>query len=84
MTKDELSDSLVRNALDFLNRALEEISERPKYALIDFAAAVEIIFKARLFRIDPMWVAEEPTDATEERFEKGKLRQSDWIWRGGA
>lgn len=67
-------DSLFRNALDFLNRALDELDEHPKYALIDLAAAVELVFKARLVLIGSMWVAEEPTDATPERFAQGKLR----------
>ena len=74
MKDAEIFDNLFRNALDFLNRALDELDAQPKYALIDFAAAVELVFKARIFLIGSMWVAEEPTDATPERFAQGKLR----------
>ena len=74
MTSDEIFDNLVRNALDFLNRALDELEGHPKYAVIDFAAAVELVFKSRLVLVAPMWVADEPTEATPERFAQGKLR----------
>lgn len=74
MTSEEIFDNLVRNALDFLNRALDELEGHPKYALIDFAAAVELVFKSRLVLVAPMWVADEPTEATPERFAQGKLR----------
>lgn len=74
MKDAEIFDSLFRNALDFLNRALDELEGHPKYALIDLAAAVELVFKARLVLIGSMWVAEEPTEATAERFAQGKLR----------
>ncbi len=74
MKDAEIFDNLFRNAIDFLNRALDELDAHPKYALIDFAAAVELVFKARLVLIGSMWVAEEPTEATPERFAQGKLR----------
>lgn len=74
MKDSEIFDSLFRNALDFMNRALDEVDAHPKYALIDFAAAVELVFKARLVLIGSMWIAEEPTDASPERFAQGKLR----------
>jgi hypothetical protein len=74
MTHHDIFDSLTRNAFDFLDHALDELEAHPKYALIDFTAAVELVFKARLVLIGSMWVAEEPTDATPERFAQGKLR----------
>ncbi|WP_298218580.1 hypothetical protein [Halothiobacillus sp.] len=74
MKDAEIFDSMFRNALDFLNRALDELDAHPKYALIDFAAAVELVFKARLVLCGAMWVTDEPTDATPERFAQGKLR----------
>ena len=66
MKDEEIFNSIFRNAVDFLNRALDELDAHPKYALIDFAAAVELVFKARLVLIGSMWVAEEPTEATPE------------------
>jgi hypothetical protein len=74
MKDAEIFDNIFRNALDFLNRALDELDAHPKYALIDFAAAVELVFKARLVLVDSMWIADEPTDATPEKFKQGKLR----------
>lgn len=74
MTDEEIFDSLCQNAIDFLNRALDELEAQPKYALIDFAAAVELVFKARLVLIGSMWIAVEPTEATPQKFEQGKLR----------
>jgi len=48
MDKTQMFDSLVENALDFLRRAIEEIDDHPKYSVIHFHAAVELIIKARL------------------------------------
>jgi hypothetical protein len=70
----QIFDSLTRSAFDFLDHALAEFDAYPKYALIDLAAAIELVFKARLVLIDSIWVAEEPTEATLERFKQGKVR----------
>ena len=36
------------NAIDFLEKSLEEFKESPKYSILHFAIAVEILLKARL------------------------------------
>ncbi|MDO9365714.1 MAG: hypothetical protein Q7T58_05155 [Methylotenera sp.] len=48
MNKNEMFDSLVGNAMDFLSKAIEEFDTHPKYSVIHFHAAVELIIKARL------------------------------------
>ncbi len=77
MQSDEIFNNLVRNAFDFLNHSLTEVEERPKYALISFVSAVEIIFKARLMIIDSMWISSEPAKASLDKLKQGKLRTVD-------
>lgn len=48
MTRDELFESLTENALDFLDKAIEELAQQPKYSVISFYTAVELLIKARL------------------------------------
>jgi hypothetical protein len=45
-----LFKSLVENAIDFLKRSVAEIKKSPKYSVINFCSAVEILLKARLVR----------------------------------
>lgn len=45
---DQLFTTLVENALDFFGRAVEEVGNSPKYSVIHFSTAVELILKARL------------------------------------
>ena len=39
---------LVENAIDFLNQAADELANNPKYSVIHFYTAVELLLKARL------------------------------------
>lgn len=39
---------LVKNALDFLNRAIHELDDAPKYSVIHFHSSMELFLKARL------------------------------------
>ena len=48
VTPEELKERLIENALDFLERAIDELQETPKYSVINFSAAVELFLKARL------------------------------------
>lgn len=41
-------DGLVRNAIDFLKKSVDELEKSPKFSLILFYAAIELFFKARL------------------------------------
>jgi hypothetical protein len=38
----QVFDSLVRNAMEFLERWVDELKDRPKYAVIDFCTAISV------------------------------------------
>lgn len=46
-------DRLVENGFDFLGKAVEDLSNHPKFSIIHFHAAVELFLKARL--MDEHW-----------------------------
>lgn len=74
MTKDEIFDSLVESAFDFMGYALDTVADKPKYALMSLASGIELIFKARLVCEGAQWVASEPTEASLERFKQGRIK----------
>jgi HEPN domain-containing protein len=39
---------VIENAFDFLETAIEEFNEKPKYSILHFSTAVELFLKARL------------------------------------
>lgn len=45
---DPMFESLVRNAIDFLKKSVDELEKDPKYSVIHFFAAIELFLKARL------------------------------------
>ena len=45
---NEMFDSLVRNAIDFLKKSVDELEKSPKYSVIHFYTAIELFLKARL------------------------------------
>ncbi len=47
-TKEELFDSLVKNAIDFLDSSLDDLEKRPKNSIVDFYTSIELFLKARL------------------------------------
>lgn len=46
----EWQTGLTNNAIDFLNRAIDDFKAQPKYSIINFHTAVELFLKARLLR----------------------------------
>lgn len=46
--KDKYLSNLIYNAFDFLEKAVEQFKSEPKYSVINFSAAIELILKARL------------------------------------
>lgn len=62
-------DSLVRNALDFLRRSVDELKDNPKY--IDFCTAIELFLKARLLLEHWALIYEDPKKANLNGFLRG-------------
>ncbi len=53
MTKnnqDVVLNQLMDNAIDFLNQSIRDLRKKPKYSVIHFHAAIELILKARLMK----------------------------------
>jgi len=44
----QMFESLVLNALDFLQRSADEVESAPNHSVIDFCTAIELFLKARL------------------------------------
>ena len=62
------------NAFDFLKRSVEEIEKYPKYSLIHFAAAIELLLKARLMCEHWSLVVDRISQASREAFLSGKCK----------
>jgi hypothetical protein len=69
MTEEELESRLAENAIDFLERAIDEFKERPKYSIINFYSAVELFLKARL--LHEHWSLIVLKDPDRHKFESG-------------
>ncbi|GAN82156.1 hypothetical protein Aam_169_004 [Acidocella aminolytica 101 = DSM 11237] len=76
--------NLSESAFDFLERSVEEIKTHPKYSVIHFATAAELILKARLMREHWTLVVERTSDVSVEDFLSGQAKtvtQGDAIKR---
>jgi hypothetical protein len=73
---NKMFDSLVRNALDFLQRSVKELQESPKYSVIDFCTAIELFLKARLLVEHWVLVLEnlDAKQATLSNFRQGDFK----------
>jgi len=47
---EDVFDSIIKNALEFLNDSADEFENQPKRSLIDFITALELFIKARLLK----------------------------------
>lgn len=47
---DNVFDQIVRSAFDFLERAIEQVEKDRKHSIVNFATAIELFLKARLFK----------------------------------
>mgnify|MGYP003138195948 CR=1 FL=1 len=87
MTKEKLNAALrnlSESAFDFLERSVDEIKEYPKYSVINFATAVELVLKARLMREHWTLVLDRASDVSLGDFLSGKCKtvtQTDAIKR---
>lgn len=64
-------DSLTRNAFDFLERGIAEFDKAPKYSVIHFCAAVEMLLKARLMKEHWSLIVSKPDQANLAKFMAG-------------
>lgn len=71
MKKEEMFDRLVENGFDFLSKAIAELRTHPKYSVIHFHAAVELLVKARLMHEHWTLVISKIQEADWEKFVKG-------------
>ena len=71
MTHHDIFDSLTRNAFDFLERGIAEFDKAPKYSVIHFCAAVEMLLKARLMKEHWSLVVSKPDQANLAKFMAG-------------
>src|SRR5713226_3157429 len=71
---EQMFDSLVANAIDFLRHSIDELEKKPKYSVIHFCAAIEIFLKAKLMREHWSLIDEEPQKANITRFLNGDFK----------
>ena len=72
--QERMFDSLVRNAIDFLERSVHELEKEPKYSVIDFSAAVELFLKARLFKEHWSLIVSKIEKVTIQGFQNGDFQ----------
>lgn len=69
----EMFQHVVNNALDFLGQSIIELEEKPKYSVIHFHAAIELILKARLMAEHWSLVVAPKKQADWHEFTQGKF-----------
>lgn len=70
-TKEELFDSLVKNAIDFLDSSLDDLEKRPKNSIVDFYTSIELFLKARLMAEHWALIISKPETANIDSFRVG-------------
>ncbi|MEW6238575.1 MAG: hypothetical protein AB1656_24585 [Candidatus Omnitrophota bacterium] len=65
---------VVENAFNFFKKSLEEFDKEPKYSVIHFHAAVELIMKARLLWEHWTLIITRPETANLKRFRSGDFQ----------
>jgi hypothetical protein len=70
----EMFDSLVCNAIDFLEYSISELEEQPKYSVINFCSAVELFLKARLMLEHWNLIYDDPKRANFTQFLQGNFK----------
>jgi hypothetical protein len=71
MTHHDIFNSLTRNAFDFLGRGIAEFDKAPKYSVIHFCSAVEMLLKARLMEEHWSLIVAKPDQANLAKFMAG-------------
>ena len=67
-------DALVTNAFDFLTKSVEEVETDPKYSIIHFAVALELLLKARLVHEHWTLILVDPAKADRSSFQDGRFQ----------
>jgi len=70
-TKNEMFDSVVKNAIDFVDASLDNLGKRPKNGIVDFYTAIELFLKARLMAEHWTLVVSKPELASFSNFSVG-------------
>ncbi len=70
-TKEELFESLVKNAIDFLDSSLDDLEKRPKNSIVDFYTSIELFLKARLMNEHWTLILSKPENANIDSFRVG-------------
>ncbi|MCK9487882.1 MAG: hypothetical protein M0Q42_00490 [Xanthomonadales bacterium] len=71
---DGIFDSLIRNAFDFLGRSIDDLQAHPKYSVINFYSAVELLLKARLLKEHWSLIVAKPDEADKAKFLRGDFK----------
>lgn len=71
MDQRNIFDLLARNAFDFLEHGIAEFDKSPKYSVIHFCAAVEMLLKARLMKEHWSLIVSKPDQANLAKFMAG-------------
>ena len=70
----EMFNALVDNGLSLLQRAVRDIENEPHHAVIDFAAGLELLLKARLFHEHWSLVGEKPHNTGWAEIKSGRAK----------
>ncbi len=71
MKVPEALKNLLENAFDFLDKAIEEVKEKPKYSIINFYTAIELLIKARLMHEHWTLILTKPELGDRAKFTSG-------------
>lgn len=74
MNRKLMLTRLVENALDFLDRAIDDLENHPKFSLINFYTAVELFLKSRLMMEHWTLVVTSKQEPDIEKFAKGDFQ----------
>lgn len=72
--EDIIFGQMADSAFDFLDQAAADLEKKPKYAVIHFATAIELILKARLLREHWALVVTSSGDADRQAFQRGSAK----------
>lgn len=72
--EEKFLTNLIENGFDFLEKAIQQFKTEPKYSVINFCAAIEILLKARLMHEHWSLVVDAKGHPDIEKFKKGDFK----------